>query len=497
MADHRVSSLRDAIELADEWRRSGSHAWFRGQNQASWGLVTSLARAQGRGSESRWQEQIAQFCHWLRSVPELKYLLEEAHVHEFFAVLQHYGIPTHYLDFTTNPQVAGFFAGAGNPNDIAPGTDGCIIALDPDSCVDMLRTVAEIRSFAADAWPEQVTVHVDNLWRLEAQSGHFIYLPTAGIENVVELDRIVFTHDASAPPFTRNDIYPARKSPLETRLDEFFTMQLMVDNQEYFRGFFDALKTPNKFWISYARPDSASYLVPGTRPDPSWERAAEGWSTYHVEALRDVRSGDSVDLPVHPASPEVATIIDSLMRERLEASDSVRGKALDFRIVPEGGAVPDGWVAFVERAVARAWDGVRRLPYTNAQVAATVARTVAFACADMSASPAFGIRDFKARFGLDVGIELADRHDTTARAVCAEDSYLDALRRDIEDVIVDDLRSRPRRQLLQVLAPPDLFDFDRLVDLFACEIVPTEVLIQGGDLAVFYSPARPVIIGAA
>jgi FRG domain len=497
MADHPVSSLTQAIDLAEQWQRSGTHSWFRGQNQVSWPLLSSLARAQTKGDGQRWETQIGRFCDWVRGVPELTFLLEEAHVHPLFAVLQHYGIPTHYLDFTTSPRVAGFFAGAGKPQDIVPGSYGCIFAIDPDEWVDTLRAVTEVRSFPSDAWPEKVTVRVENLWRLETQSGHFVYLPTAGAERVAPPDRIVFPHDGSSLPLTKDDVYPPRKSGLEIRLDEFFTMQLRVDNQIYFRAFFESLSSQNKHRVVYERPESARYLVPGVRPHASWNRADDGWSAYHVESLDAVRTTNLVRLPVRTDAPdETAAELEAVVRESLWTSDGLRMKTAAFRIVPADSAVPPEWVAYVERAVARAWDGVRRLPFTDEQVSATVANTVALASVDASSAPSFGIRDF-ARLGLDVGLELADAHNTTARAVCRETSYLSAIRPDVAEVIVPELRSRPQRQLLQVLSPRDLFDFDRLVDLFAREIIPSEVLLQRGELAVFYSPSRPTIIGAA
>ena len=52
--------------------------------------------------------RIAMFCRWLRTMPQLAHLLTRDH--DMFAILQHYGIATHYLDFTTDPSVAGCFA---------------------------------------------------------------------------------------------------------------------------------------------------------------------------------------------------------------------------------------------------------------------------------------------------------------------------------------------------------------------------------------------------
>jgi hypothetical protein len=88
-----------------------------------------------------------------------------------------------------NPKVAGFFAGVGSH--AVPRHEGCIIAIDPDDWVRRLRTVAEVKHWPADSWPEKIVASVPNLWRLEAQSGYFVYLPVEKAEAYAPVDRIV------------------------------------------------------------------------------------------------------------------------------------------------------------------------------------------------------------------------------------------------------------------------------------------------------------------
>ncbi len=494
MSDYEVRSLGDAIEMADSWRRSRSHTWFRGHNQVSWPLLTSLARTKDKHAA---KEQRDRFCNWLSGDSDLGYLLDEPHVHSLFAVLQHYGVPTHYLDFTTSPHVAGFFAGMGDPNDIASGSYGCIIGIDPDAWVARLRKVAAMQSMPRDNWSEKISVQVPNLWRLQAQSGHFVYLPVGNVESIAPVDRIVFPHDGSTPAFDEADIYPERKSALEERLDEFFTHDLMVDGQRAFRGFFNSLNNPHKQWVDYEGHDSERWLVPGSRAHASWTRVPAEWSAYPIETFEDVRSSSVVRLAVDTASPaDTAVALERLVLELLTAGQVVRESPVEFKVTSTVREIPDEWAGFVERSVARAWDGVRRLPFTNQQVAGTVANTVAFACVKVSPAPSFDIHSFKNLLGPDLWVELADKHQTTSRAVVAERSYLMALRPDIYEVIVPELQDRRLQHLRTLIPARDLFDFDLLVDLFAREIIPTQVLIQSAGRAVFYSPLRTVVVGA-
>jgi hypothetical protein len=50
------------------------------------------------------------------------------HVDELFAIAQHYGMPTNYIDFSTEPRIAGYFATHSESNE--HGVDACIICVD-------------------------------------------------------------------------------------------------------------------------------------------------------------------------------------------------------------------------------------------------------------------------------------------------------------------------------------------------------------------------------
>lgn len=493
MPDHRVPNLKAAVELVESWRAAGTHSWFRGQNRL-WPIATTLSRRQGNSEEiARFNNLLQLFCDWLGSVHELRHLLEEEHVHAAFAILQHYGVPTHYVDFTVNPKVAGFFAGVGPGAE--PGQDGCIIAIDPDDWVRRLRTVAEVKHWPANSWPEKVVVNVPNLWRLEAQSGYFVYLPVEKAEAYEPVDRIVFPHDGSGFELSEEEIYPSRKSPLEERLDEFFTEESRLSNQKSLR---EMTRAWSVTWLEYERPESSRWLRPGAGAHESWRSIPQGWVAYVHEKYRDTLDGTAAQLPVAPNEPlrqweELRAVVRRFLNENQEA----REKAIDWKLLPTTPSTPPGWVDFVERAARRTWDGVRRLPFTDDQVAESVAMTVVLACADVSETPSFSARDFSTLLGPALHMELANGRDVSARAAMAETTYERALRPDLDDVIVPELLDRPRKQLRQLLAPAHLFQFDLLVEAFARELIPTQVLIQSHGLAVYCSPARTPVIGAA
>ena len=289
-ADREVRTVREAVAVAREWQNAGIRTWFRGHNKAEWPLTSSLVRVQRYKPETEGfvHARMGHFCQWLASVPELQYLLEPENTHAFFGILQHYGIPTHYVDFTTRPEIAGFFAACGP--DVKPGETGCIIAIDPDEAVDAGRVVAKSWGIPPEHWPELVTVNVDNLYRMQAQSGHFLYLPFLDVEAGYCYDRILFRHQTEPPyDIPEHLIYPKRKSPLEVRLDQFFTAELMANNQIYWQHVFESWRAAG-IRLSEAPlevSDPTAYLASGHGPDPSWNKIQGGWNRPAAQTFQD------------------------------------------------------------------------------------------------------------------------------------------------------------------------------------------------------------------
>ena len=163
--DHVVDNLDEAVALATEWKTGGTHRWFRGQAQP-WNLVSSLSRYTTDDPFMSVEARYARICDWLSDQEQLRHLLDEDQVHAMFGVMQHYGIPTYYIDFSTEPITAGFFAT--HDEAAVPGTQGCIIAMDPKSFVSSLVMSARVQGIDQDNWPEAISVKVPDLWRMQA-----------------------------------------------------------------------------------------------------------------------------------------------------------------------------------------------------------------------------------------------------------------------------------------------------------------------------------------
>src|SRR4051812_32025643 len=116
--DERVDSPAEAVALARELQRSGRYSFFRGQTR-DWPLTPTLFRLSD-DARAEAEEQAHRFHDWVKSTAGLEAIA--ADVDAVLAVAQHYGLPTTFLDFSTDPGVAGFFATSG----ATAGDEACI-----------------------------------------------------------------------------------------------------------------------------------------------------------------------------------------------------------------------------------------------------------------------------------------------------------------------------------------------------------------------------------
>lgn len=162
-----VANVEEAIELAEKLKEEGKFNWFRGQERAEWLPSSSLHRKLNEGlTIEELDKELFRFLDWACQIPELAYLDHSSNQHSLYAILQHYGYPTTYMDFTTEPSIAGFFASdtAVSPN------EGAISAIFCLNTQDLVNFYAENQCFlkkisrGASLEVEPVTVDVSNLW---------------------------------------------------------------------------------------------------------------------------------------------------------------------------------------------------------------------------------------------------------------------------------------------------------------------------------------------
>src|SRR5688572_24538795 len=123
MQIYRVASIAEAQALATTFLKDGRYDWFRGQVQG-WPLRSTFLRR----PESEHDEilaKMARFEHWAQTTAGLEELVRTPD--SLHAVAQHYGMPTNFVDFATEPAVAAYFASEREPDEA--GAESCILCL--------------------------------------------------------------------------------------------------------------------------------------------------------------------------------------------------------------------------------------------------------------------------------------------------------------------------------------------------------------------------------
>jgi hypothetical protein len=206
----------EAISLANRWQAQGECQWFRGQKEP-WPLRSTLSRVRDTWAEAEAIERMVRFVELARTDDALAWLLDESYAHAFFGCLQHYGIPTHYIDFSRSPAIAAFFA-TNNPAQ-EQGKDACIYCFETEFLETVLAVVKKRNELPPTAYPEIVRVDIPDLLRMRAQEGEFLYCPAPGMERLFAPRAIVFPFQTPYSGVATSDVYPLDKSPLERHLE--------------------------------------------------------------------------------------------------------------------------------------------------------------------------------------------------------------------------------------------------------------------------------------
>ena len=173
-----------ALELAFRWQKEGRYQFFRGQENSEWKPYPSFLRVPKQSKELA-LERGRQFTGYTQRVARatgINYSLDDT-----VAIAQHYGIPTTFLDLTTDPVVAAMFACP--PGSIQNNKQASIL-LYAQSTIDLWIEIT--RDTLRDTPIELLKIDVSNLWRLQAQHGLFLFNPVSNFCDRYMPDRVVF-----------------------------------------------------------------------------------------------------------------------------------------------------------------------------------------------------------------------------------------------------------------------------------------------------------------
>ncbi|MBK7940112.1 MAG: FRG domain-containing protein [Lewinellaceae bacterium] len=467
---HQAADLREALEMALELKRRGEADWFRGQSR-NWPLLSSLNRHSDEAFEAA-ANRLANFMAWLKTIPVLQPIAEN----EWYAmaVAQHYGIPTHLIDFTTEPPVAAFFATPSTSSRPPEVQEACIICLNTAEFDEFREMIRAVKPEWPD--PERVVVDIRELWRIDAQKGAFIYYPfDEGFEkHWFGFDRIVFpAHEpanAAHRPIPEANIYPTQKSDLEILLDQYFMNELRHSGQQELSGF-----VPDGNTIHYDGPpdgiERECFGPDGLPPHDSWRITHRPeWVHPVPEQWTEITRAPEIRV-LFVAGPDpvaLGRVISVQLEHEFSKHPGIRATPLRWKL--EGFDFPEPATATeIENRLALLWDGLRRWPYETADIAAGLANAAIFGWClwqqphrlsdgswlDMTAEKCLG--------GDSVKTEIAMPDGSYSRGYARCDALHAAVRCDFPDYLSERYRGRIHtiHQILQIAPAPTGYSISR------------------------------------
>lgn len=501
MARHFVNNVEEAVELALQLKNEGKYDWFRGQLQARWKPTSSLQRAIENGEpQERLNQRLMNFIGWAKTEPSISYLTDPKNRDHLFAVLQHYGFPTCYIDFSTEPGIAGFFA-SDCKEPPTPGTRSVIFCLNTEDLrcfYDKFITPHDKES------PEKleidlISINVDNLWRLQAQAGHFLFA-NHNWHQIYDLDRIEFPWSGypSFPP--KNRIYPEHRSALEQLLDNYFEDERRTLNYERYmqeqseRASSGLPPVFQHMVISSDGYDADMFEAP---PEElaSWSEAAlKPWLQVRSENFHEVvgiRQIISIRPGPNAPSPGKQLAYGISMAMRGDASLRLRAVQWDLQGLPE-----EVNRERLEVLVREAWNGMRSLPYTDEDIAIACSSLLEL-CAQPGCLSSDGseiLRAFRAWRPDAMEVEFASQEDSGSRGYCSKEQLSQIISQEWAKVWLSDSSDiDPKLALRRCHLPKGMLDFPAFAKLFGRELIPSQ-LARGRKL-IHFNPAKLHVFG--
>ncbi len=500
-----VADVKEAIALAERFRVAGKYRYFRGQRDARWEVTSSFGRADAAG-RLKAREEIGAFAAWVRGAERLvPYLADDDKI---IAAAQHHRLtPTTFIDFSTDPAVAGWFAteeGVLVPAIIEPrvtgnraetaagqllgwrcpcialhqfwilGQEGAIYMVDPDEVGGFFEAMT--RSGPVLRF---LQVEVSNLWRLQAQSGLFLEAQR-DIAPIWLFDRIIFAQTGAGPAIERRRIYPDRRSHLEQMIDDY---RLQRTGELALEDLIEASRRGGVLDLNVEHPSGDRMpeldLTPlkspwGAGPDEPWpvvdiESMPPSWSVERIKA--------------NPA--ELADLV------------ATRRNSTDLLMVNPDFPRRNGTA---QAAVDSLWEGLRPHPYSAEQIATSLSSLIRlleiFGDHPLGSGRSHGL-EAERLMADPVEIEMGIAGGGATRAFVGSSELWGALSGEVRTRL---LLEQPvaGSALMGILgqfygATLDLFDPHALVDLFASSVVPWQVATQRRPLC--FSPTHLKTLG--
>jgi hypothetical protein len=313
-------------------------------------------------------ERFGRFVQWAETVDAMQGYF--ASPDSLWAIAQHYGLQTNFIDFSSDPRVAAFFA-CDNKAVSTEGQSATIICLNSEDFLRFWKDVgpAVLKGLEERSYPHLIRIDVDNLWRLQKQKGCFLWNPVRGIERFYDFDRIVFpcvNDDAALPK--REEIYPVHQSELEKLLTQFFMNEQMREGNKVIASLNMPTHTIEASEYNY---DAISWYPTGISVTTDWLET-DAWQKRQVEHSDFILPGTRIELDPSRSLEELSGALRLILSPAF--IDTNREKALDIQA--HGNVSFDRDCASLFVCIRRLWNGMRNLPYTASEIYTALAETL-------------------------------------------------------------------------------------------------------------------------
>jgi len=483
---YRVENIEKAIELAQEFKVNGKYNLFRGQAR-NWSVKSTMGRLTSESERNQAIEKLKRLYYYLGNYKSSTKYIED--IDWFFAVAQHYGLPTAYIDFSFDVEVSAFFATNSTSNEV--NEDSVILCLNETDFDSVINATIPFFQKERVVPPYIVKPNVDNLWRLQSQSGCFIFSSFSEIEKIYDFDKIVFPFKEKFEGKSLELIYPNKKSELEILLDQFFNAEKRMEGSARLDDF---IKENNINHLSIPKTNSSLSLKINAFHN-SWENEeTKDWffKTNHKWDINHINLSLILIIDERVSFKEQFINLSNYLSSLLYEDYFLTKRLLTFKI-------DSGCEAKVNKLLSescsRIWEGVLNLPYTIENIIKIISKYILIEYHFQKYDNVISINDDNL-----VVLEMTNNYGSITRCYASEENIISAFREDIDDVLIDSLKGNySSKILLHINEPQYIFDFKKMIDLFINDLIPYQVYYnsENKEPVIFYTPTQLKIVGYA
>lgn len=179
-----IDELLDFVMMLNQ--KHGQRLWFRGVADSSWHLIPSIQRNLSRVKSERYITN----DFYIRAKQVLEKSPSKKNYSAWISIMQHFGLPTRMLDWSSSPLIATFFAVEKHnkhPNTdaavwvLAPGLlneqegfGNCIYPVDADTAQNMLLPAFKDQGWIEELQDKILACHsTENNLRMYSQQANF------------------------------------------------------------------------------------------------------------------------------------------------------------------------------------------------------------------------------------------------------------------------------------------------------------------------------------